>query len=61
MAASLFRLEAVEFQRPAPGPEPDRSPVATWLLTVFFAASIASAVVFLALGTYGRKETVPGI
>jgi membrane fusion protein len=61
MAVSLFRLEAIEFQRTrnrfgattAP-------PVGTWLLTVFLACTVAVAAGFLLLGTYGRKETVPG-
>ncbi len=61
MAASLFRMEAVEFQRTrAWAGATTASPVATWLLTVFLAASIAGAILFLAFGSYARKETVPG-
>ena len=61
MAASLFRMEAVEFQRTrAWAGATTPSPVATWLLTLFFAASIAGAISFLAFGSYARKETVPG-
>jgi len=61
MAASLFRLQAVEFQRTrAWAGATTAPPVATWLLTTFLAASVAFALVFLTLGTYGRKETVSG-
>jgi membrane fusion protein len=61
MAASLFRLEAVQFQRTrAQAGTTTAPPVATWLLTGFLAVSIGSALAFLTLGTYGRKETVPG-
>ncbi len=61
MAASLFRMEAVEFQRTrAWAGATTPSPVATWLLTVFFAASISGTILFLALSSYARKETVPG-
>ncbi len=61
MAASLFRMEAVEYQRTrAWAGATTPSPVATWLLTLFFAASIAGAISFLAFGSYARKETVPG-
>ncbi len=61
MAASLFRMEAVEFQRRrAWSGATTALPVATWLLTGFFATSIAIAVTFLSLTTYGRKEIVPG-
>jgi membrane fusion protein len=61
MAASLFRLEAIEFQRTRSwAGVTTAQPIATWLLTGFFAAAITSAAVFLALGSYARKETVPG-
>jgi membrane fusion protein len=61
MAASLFRLEAIEFQRRrAWAGAPTAPPIATWLLTGFFAAAIVSAAIFLTLGTYSRKETVLG-
>ncbi|HEY0183593.1 MAG TPA: HlyD family efflux transporter periplasmic adaptor subunit [Rhodopila sp.] len=61
MAASLFRLEAIEFQRTrAWAGATTAQPLATWLLTGFFAAAIAAAAMFLTLGTYGRKETVTG-
>ncbi len=61
MAASLFRMEAVEFQRTrAWAGATTPPPIATWLLTIFFAASITGAILFLALGSYARKETVPG-
>lgn len=61
MAASLFRLEAIEYQRTrAWAGATTAPPVATWLLTAFLTLSVASAILFLALGTYGRKESVPG-
>ena len=61
MTASLFRLEAVEFQRRrAWAGTTTAPPVATWLLTGFLVASVAVAGLFLAVGTYGRKETVAG-
>jgi membrane fusion protein len=61
MAASLFRLEAIEFQRKrAWSGAPTAPPLATWLLTGFIAAAILAAGIFLALGTYSRKETVAG-
>jgi membrane fusion protein len=61
MAASLFRLEAIEFQRRrAWAGTTTAQPIATWVLTGFFAAAIAAAAIFLALGTYARKETVAG-
>jgi membrane fusion protein len=61
MSASLFRTEAVEFRRTrAWAGTTTAPPVATWLLTAFFAATIVIATTFLSLGSYGRKETVPG-
>jgi membrane fusion protein len=61
MAASLFRLEAIEFQRKrAWAGAPTAPPIATWLLTGFLVASIVSAAIFLALGSYSRKEIVSG-
>jgi membrane fusion protein len=61
MAVSLFRMEAIEYQRRrAWAGVTTAQPVATWLLTGFFAAAVVSAAIFLALGSYGRKETVPG-
>ena len=61
MAASLFRLEAIEFQRRrAWAGAVTAQPIATWLLTGFFATAIVVAGIFLTLGTYSRKETVPG-
>ena len=61
MATSLFRLEAVEFQRTrAWAGATTAPPVATWLLAAFLVVSIASAILFLTFGSYGRKETVPG-
>jgi membrane fusion protein len=61
MAASLFRLEAIEFQRRrAWAGTTTAQPVATWLLTAFFAATVAVAAVYLTFGSYSRKETVFG-
>jgi membrane fusion protein len=61
MAVSLFRLEAIEFQRRrAWAGATTAQPLATWLLSGFFAAAIVVAAVFLSLGTYSRKETVVG-
>jgi membrane fusion protein len=61
MSASLFRLEALEFRRQrAWAGAPTAPPVATWLLTAFLAVSVVLAATFLSLGTYARKETVPG-
>jgi membrane fusion protein len=61
MSASLFRTEAVDFQRTrAWAGATGTLPLATWALTMFLVASIAVAGVFLARGTYSRKETVPG-
>lgn len=61
MAASLFRLEAIEFQRKrAWAGAPTAPPLGTWMLTGFMAAAVAAAAVFLALGTYSRKESVTG-
>lgn len=61
MAVSLFRQEAVEFQRQRPWAGTTTAPpVATWLLTSFFVGTVALALGFLALGSYARKETVPG-
>jgi membrane fusion protein len=59
--ASLFRLEAIEFQRKRGWAGATTAPpVGTWLLTGFLAVSIVAAATFLAVGTYGRKETVTG-
>lgn len=61
MAASLFRMEAIEFQRQRGwAGVPTAAPLATWLLTGFFVVSVVCAATFLALGTYSRKETVSG-
>ncbi len=61
MAASLFRLEAIEFQRKrAWAGATTAQPVATWLLTAFFASTIVLAVTYLTFGSYSRKETVTG-
>src|SRR3954453_10259129 len=61
MAASLFRLEAIEFQRRrAWAGTTTAQPVATWLLTAFFASAVAVAAIYLTFGSYSRKETVPG-
>jgi membrane fusion protein len=61
MATSLFRLEAIEFQRKrAWAGATTAQPVATWLLTVFFATTIAIAAIYLTLCSYSRKETVTG-
>jgi membrane fusion protein len=61
MAASLFRLEAIEFQRRrAWAGTTTAQPIATWLLTAFFATAVAVAAVYLTLGSYSRKETVTG-
>lgn len=61
MTVSLFRLEAVEFQRTrAWAGATTAPPVATWLLTAFLVTTIAIAVTFLSLSTYGRKESVRG-
>ena len=61
MAVSLFRLEAIEFQRRrAWVGAPTAPPLGTWLLTAFFVAAVACAAAFLALGSYSRKETVSG-
>jgi hypothetical protein len=43
MAASLFRIEAVEYQRTRAWGATTAPPIATWLLTAFFAASVAGA------------------
>ena len=61
MDGSLFRPQAVEFQRTrfwagttaAPPPK-------SWWLAGFLAAVVVTAIVFLACGTYARKETVYG-
>ena len=58
MSASLFRLEAVEFQRQRGWAGATTTPpVATWLLTSFFASSIAIAIIYLSLGNFmgGRR------
>ena len=61
MSASLFRREAVEFQRQrAWAGATSTPPIATWLLTSFFASTVAIAIIYLSLGTYGRKEFVSG-
>jgi membrane fusion protein len=61
MAGSLFRLEAIEFQRKrAWAGVTTIPPVATWLLTGFLMVCIAAAATFLSLGTYARKESVTG-
>jgi membrane fusion protein len=61
MSASLFRTEAVEFRRTrAWAGTTTAPPVATWLLTAFFVVTIVMAATFLSLGSYSRKETVPG-
>jgi membrane fusion protein len=61
MAASLFRLEAIEFQRTrAWAGATTTQPIATWLLTGFFVIVVAVAAVFLSLASYSRKETVTG-
>ena len=62
MAASLFRIEAVEFQRTrAWAGATTPPPIATWLLTIFFAASITGAILFLALGSYAAQGNRSGI
>jgi membrane fusion protein len=61
MSASLFRTEAVEFRRTrAWAGATTAPPVATWLLTAFFAAVIGIAATFLSFSSYSRKETVSG-
>jgi membrane fusion protein len=61
MAASLFRMEAIEYQRRrAWAGVTTAQPIATWVITFFFAAAVVSGAIFLSLGSYGRKETVPG-
>ena len=61
MSASLFRREAVEFQRQRAWAGATSTPqIATWILTSFFASSVAIAIIYLSLGTYGRKESVSG-
>ena len=61
MSASLFRREAVEFQRQRAWAGATSTPqIATWILTSFFASSVAIAIIYLSLGTYGRKEFVSG-
>jgi membrane fusion protein len=54
-------MEAVEFQRTrAWAGATTTPPLATWLLTAFLATAIVSAVIFLSLGSYNRKENVQG-
>jgi membrane fusion protein len=61
MSRALFRMEAVEFQRKrAWAGTTTTPPVAMWVLTAFLAISVAAAGIFLSLGTYAQKETVPG-
>ena len=61
MSASLFRREAVEFQRQrAWAGATSTPPIATWLLTSFFASTVAIAIIYLSLGTYGRKDPSRG-
>ena len=61
MAASLFRLQAIEFQRQRGWAGATTAPpVGTWLVTGFLTISIVAAVTFLFLGSYGRKEAVTG-
>jgi multidrug efflux pump subunit AcrA (membrane-fusion protein) len=61
MSRALFRLEAIEYQRKrAWAGTTTTPPMAMWLLTAFLATSVAAAGIFLSLGTYAQKETVPG-
>ena len=61
MGVSLFRSEALEFQRTRTWAGTTTAlPLSTWLLTGFFAGSVILAAIFLTFGTYGRKETVTG-
>lgn len=62
MAATLFRPEAVDFQRTRnwAGMTSIAPPLAHWLLASFFAAAVVAAAIFLTFSTYARKETVPG-
>ena len=57
----LFRAEAVAFQRdPLRAGEPLPVPPPPAALTLLLAALVCAGTVFLALGDYARKETVPG-
>ena len=61
MSRALFRLEAIEYQRKrAWAGTTTTPPMAMWVLTAFLATSVAAAGIFLSLGTYAQKETVPG-
>jgi membrane fusion protein len=61
MAVSLFRMEAVEFQRTRAWAGATATPsFPSWLLTTFFTGAVVLAITFLSLGTYARKATVTG-
>ena len=58
MATSLFRMEAVEYQRQrAWSGATTALPVATWSLTGFLAASIVIAVTFLSLAPIAERKS----
>jgi membrane fusion protein len=59
---SLFRLEAIEFQRDQRqwGGPVLLQPLSTKLLAWFNVAAFAAVIVFLCLAPYSRKETVVG-
>jgi membrane fusion protein len=61
MSGSLFRSEAVEYRRRrAWAGSTTAPPMAMWLLTAFLATSVTATGIFLSVGTYAQKETVPG-
>jgi membrane fusion protein len=59
---SLFRQEAIDFQRHNRqwGQVSHLQPLSTKLLTWFIAGAVAATVGFLFIGQYARKETVAG-
>src|SRR5258706_1974880 len=59
---SLFRNEAVEFQRSHRqwGDVALLQPMSTKLLTWLFAIVVGAVIVFMSLAEYARKETVSG-
>ena len=61
MSGSLFRREAVEAATSRYGNPVRPIGLASWALTIFLVALLASVTVFMFVGRYARKETVTGV
>ncbi|EEF24462.1 conserved hypothetical protein, partial [Ricinus communis] len=60
VSVELFRPEAVDSARSRMGRPVEMTGVSAWTLTLFMAAAMAVAAVFLCVGRYAKTETVLG-